>query len=116
MNKIQKIWLWVSMVMFLVPEIFFSPIISFFASLSGITNFPFLYKYFIDLNFFSDNPIYLFIILSIEFLGALGLLIWNVKFNHYKYKIFLTVIITLIIFTLLLLFFVGYSVTNMSFP
>ena len=116
MTKIQKVWLWVSVLMFLVPEILFSPIISFFDSLYGVENFPFLYKHFLNSQFFIDNSVYLFIVLGIEYLGVLGLLIWNIKFNKYKYKIILTVITTLILILLSFIFLVGYSVTNMSFP
>ncbi len=114
MTKTQKIWLWISLAMFFIPEIFFSPIISFFASLYGVTNFSFLYEHFINPQFFIDNPIYLFIILSIECLGMLGLLIYNIKFNQHRYKIVLTIITTLILILLLFIFFVGYAVTNMG--
>lgn len=116
MTKIQKVWLWVSVLMFIIPEILFSFIVSFFASLYGVGNFPFLYEHFINPQFFIDNPIYLFIALSIECFGMLGLLICNIKFNHHKYKIIPTVIIALILILLLFIFFAGYSVTNMSFP
>ena len=116
MTKIQKVWLWVFSAMFIIPEILFSFIVSFFASLYGVGNFPFLYEYFINPQFFIDNPTYLFIILIIECLGMLGLLVWNVKFNNYRYKIILTAITTLTLILLLFIFFVGYLVSNMSFP
>ena len=116
MTKIQKVWLWVSVFMFLIPEILFSFIVSFFASLYGVGNFPFFFFHFINSQFFIDNPTYLFFMLVIECLWVFGLLVWNVKFNNYRYKIVLTTITALTLILLLFIFFVGYSVSNMSFP
>ncbi len=116
MTKIQKIWLWVSIVMLIIPEIFFSFIISFFTDLLHLSNFPSLYEYFIKPQFFIDNSIYLFVALSIECLGMLGLLICNIKFNHHRYKLVLTVITTLILVFLLFIVYLAYAISNISFP
>ena len=116
MQKSQKIWLWVFLIMFFVPEIFFFFLTSWIPGVSQLTDNHFFYERFINPQFFIDNSIYLFIALGVEFLGALGFLIWNVKFNNYRYKILLTVISTLVLIFLLIIFFIGYSVTNMSFP
>ena len=115
MQKSQKIWLWVFVAMFIIPEIFFSFIISFFAFFAGVESFPFLAQSFIDPQFFVDNPTYLFFALSVECLGMLGLLIWNIKFNYNRYKIIIITITALVLALLLFIFYVGYAVSNISF-
>jgi len=115
MKKSQKIWLWVFIIMFIIPEIFFSFIFSWVPGVSHFVNNHFFYEYFIDPQFFVDNPIFLFIALSVEFLGALGIFIWNIKFNYSKYKIFLTIPIFFILVFLAFVFYVGYAVTHINF-
>ena len=115
MQKSQKIWLWLSSAMFLVPEVFFSFILSFFALFMGVENFPFLAQSFFGSQFFMDNSEYLFTALGIECLGMLGLLIWNIKFNHNRYKVITTTITALVLALLLFIFYIGYAVSNISF-
>ena len=115
MNKLQKIWLWFSFVLFIIPEVFFSFIIFFIFDFLHINYFPPLYGFFVRPQFFVDNPIYLFIVLGIECLGMLGLLIWNVKFNHSRYKTVLTIITALTFALLLFILYIGYAITNISF-
>ena len=115
MSKLQKIWLWVFVFMFFVPEVLFSFTVSFFTLFMGVENFPFLAQSFINPQFFVDNPVYLFIALSIECLGVLGLLIFNIKFNHHKLKIVWTVISILVLALLIFIFYIGYAVSNIGF-
>ena len=102
--------------MFLIPEIFFLFIPSFFAFMLGYNNFPSIVSKILTDSFLESNPIVTFLFLGVEFFGVLGLLIWNIKFNNYKYKIFFSIILALLLALLVLIFFVGYAVVNMSFP
>ena len=82
----------------------------------GYKDFPSIISKILTDSFLESNPIITFLFLGIEFLGALGLLIWNIKFSNYKYKIIFTIITTLILILLSFIFFIAYAITNMSFP
>ena len=115
MNKSQKIWLWVSLGMFFTTEILFSFIPSFFAFMLGYNDFPSIISKIITNIFLESNPIITFVFIGIEFLGALGFLVWNIKFNDNKYKIVLTITTALVLVLLLFIFYIGYAITNIGF-
>ena len=77
-QKTQKIWLWIFLAMFLIPEILFFTILSSIINYSE-KDFLTLSSFFINDRFFINNPFYFFIVLIFEWIGILGLLIINIK-------------------------------------
>ena len=117
MQKSQKIWLWVFLIMFFVPEIFFSFLPTFFAFMLGYSEFPSIISEILTDNFLESNTIFVDLFLGIEYLGLLGLFIWNIKFNNHKiYKWTVAILSGLILIILSLIVLLVYSVSNMSFP
>jgi len=108
MTKKQKIWLWIFIVMFALPEILFLNILSFFSIFLNIkiVNLMSLIR---GQNYFL-NPIEFFIIIGIEIIGVLGSLGICVK---RKYNI-LAVIFVVILFVLLSFFILIYKLSNMN--
>ncbi len=84
MSKVQKIWLWVFVAMFVVPEIlfYFTPlsILSFLNNFSE-TNIKSPIYYVVGQQFFTDHIGYLLLAMGIEWFGILGLLIMSIKFK-----------------------------------
>ncbi|OGZ75275.1 MAG: hypothetical protein A3G45_02730 [Candidatus Staskawiczbacteria bacterium RIFCSPLOWO2_12_FULL_37_15] len=116
MTKMQKVWLWIFIAMFAVPEILFfiTPlsISSVINNFSGINIRPPIYL-FISKQFLTDNPIYPLFAMVIEWVGILGLLIKSIKFN----KKIVAVLLGIILVWLSFIIFVGYVVgVSMSFP
>ena len=114
MTKSQKIWLGVFLAMFIVPEVIFSFLISSLASLFSFGFSP-LYKAFINPQFFIDHPGYLYIFLLIEWFGVLGLLILNAKHNFGKYRTLGTVALSILLVLLIIIFYIGYAISNINF-
>jgi len=113
MTKAQKIWLWVSLAMFVVPEVLCSFIISSVSSLFGKNLLP-LYTIFIKQQFFTDHPVYLFMLLGTEIVGLLILLILNLK---NKKNIIVSILLSALLLWLLFVFYIGYAIAfRMSFP
>jgi hypothetical protein len=101
--------MWVFIAMFAIPEILFSSIFLSVANLMG-TNFNTLSSIFINDKIFSDKPIYLLIILIVEFIGALGLFVLTIKFNKKLFAILLGVVLL----WLFIIFSIAYIYSNMS--
>ena len=116
MKKTQKIWMWIFIAMFALPEIlFFTTPLSILSIVNNFseTNIKSPIYFFINQQFFTDHPIYLFLILAIEWLGILGLLAMSIKFN----KKILYILLGIILAWLSFIIFVGYVVgVSMSFP
>lgn len=113
MTKVQKIWLWVFLAMFVVPEALFSFIILSAANLMG-ANFSPLYSLFIDPQYLTNHTVYLFTALAIEWLGMLGLLITSIKNKTSK---FVSVLCAVILLWLTYIFFMGYVLAvSMTLP
>jgi len=108
MNKIQKIWMWIFIAMFAIPEILFSFVLS-FVEFFGMDIIP-LYSFFFKYHFFIDHPVYLLIAEAIEWIGVLGLLIMSVKSN----KKILTFLLFIILLWISINFSMGYIIANMS--
>ena len=99
MTKRQKIWLWVFLVMFIVPEATWGPV------LGGI-NF-FIHTKFRPIILNSGSGLLSYAILLIEFVGAIGLLRLNNKRNN-KGQFLLQLFNIALILILLVLSFVLY--------
>ena len=115
MTKIQKVWLGIFLAMFIVPEVLFSFLVSTIFSLLG-RKFYFIYQLFIKEQFFTDNPAYLFISICIEIIGLLGLLMFNIKYNKSKAKQIYSILLVFVLICLCVIFYIGYSISNISFP
>lgn len=102
LTKTQKIWLWVFLAMFMIPEMLFSFVIS-VIELFGLDFNP-LYTLFINQQFFIDSPIYLFIFNIIELIGVLGMLIISIKLNRKIISVILGIVLVWLIFVI----FLGY--------
>ena len=113
LSKIQKTWLWIFVGMFLIPEIlfWFTPlsILSFMNNFSEMNIRPLAYL-FINPQFFTDNPTYLFCFLIIEWIGLLGLLVMSIKL---KKKLF-TVLSGVFLLWIFFILFIGYGISNMG--
>jgi hypothetical protein len=113
MTKTQKIWMWIFIAMFTIPEIlfFFTPlsILSFTNNFSPTNIKPIAYS-FVNSQFFTDHPGYLLVAIIIEWLGALGLLIISFKSKKKIPSVMLLVVLLWLSF----LIFVGYVLSTMS--
>lgn len=114
MTKKQKIWMWVSIAMFAIPEILFftTPL----AILSLVNDFsqtninPLIYS-FISPQFFTDHPIFPLLSIIIEWLGILGLLILSTKCNRKVLAILLSIILLWLTFIIFISYVVGFSMS-----
>ena len=105
----QKIWMWIFIAMFAIPEILFSIILSSIINYHG-KDFLTLSSLFVNGRFFINNPFYFFITIIIEMIGVLGLLVISVKTK----KIIFIILLGIILLWLLLIFFLGYVSNNIS--
>ncbi len=103
MTKMQKIWLWIFIAMFVVPEILFLTIPSSIINYSG-KDFLTLSSFFVNSRFFINNPLLFFVTLIVELLGVIGLITLSVKSNKKTISILLTIILLWLSFVL----FLGY--------
>ncbi len=113
MTKKEKIWLVVSLVMFLVPEILFGfllmwPLLLLGADLPRSASLIDVYHN----QFFSDHQVYLLLACVVEWLGSLGLFIWALKNKRAKALIGL---FFLICAALLVVLYFDYSLMNADF-
>jgi len=108
MTKIQKIWLWIFVAMFAVPEILWSPVVNFYYEFlqSSWTSYvqPFRDSFLQD----SDNLNYLRFVIFLQFMGlllSLASIVRNNFFHNKVIKYFIVVLLSLLLiivgFTLL---------------
>lgn len=111
MKKIQKVWLWIGLGMFFVPEILWSPfsntLYEFFQKSNHVQPFR---------NTFLENPSNINIfstILFIQFIGALISLVcvWNLKRYFNRNDLYWLVVSFILLITLITLLFFGLSVS-----
>jgi len=108
MTKLKKIWMWIFIAMFALPEILFSFTLSMVDFLGK--NIAPLYVFFIGHQFFIDHPIYLLIANATEWLGVLGLLVISAKAN----KKILAVLLGIILLWLSIELYFGCVINNMN--
>jgi len=108
LTKIQKIWAWVFVVLFLIPEILFSIVISSIINYSG-KDFLTISSLFFDSRFFINNPTYFFISLFVQIISILGLLILSKSINKIVFSL-----LFIILFWLVFIFFLGYMSNTIS--
>ena len=111
MTKIQKICLWVSAAMFVVPEVKWGNLIRIFK----ISFLP-IYK---DVQLFTDKTLLAFFIIILEIFGVSGCLY---LFNRKKYinsiylKYITNIILVIILSALILSLFLSFVMSQISFP
>ena len=113
MIKSQKIWLWISIIMFIIPEIFFSFVPNFFYFMQGYGNFPSLVVKIFGNNFLEAHSTLVSILLVCEYFSLVYLFIYNIKFNkNYKFitALFLGVILIILSLNILLV----YSISHLN--
>jgi hypothetical protein len=102
MSKMNKIWMWIFIAMFAIPEILWSPIVNFYyelsqTSLSGGTH-P-LRNNFLQI---SDNLWYLKFVIFFQLVGLLLFLVYlvknrkNIKLVYYLFSLILSLIILML--------------------
>jgi hypothetical protein len=114
MTKKQKIWMWIFIAMFAVPEILWSPVMNFYYQLSqtggsGGTH-PLRYNFLQ----YSDNLSYLKFVIFVQLLGLIGALIIALKNKNSKNKILRYLFILLLSLFVLIVGFVLYFALSFS--
>lgn len=113
MEKNKKIWLWIGVALFVVPEALFSFLSGSIASLLGAGAWS-VYSLLVGSQFASDHQGYLFIALFVECVGVFLTLIGNLKYNHTKWKNLFSVLLIFLFLFLFLVFYIGYVMNNIS--
>ncbi|MDE2030817.1 MAG: hypothetical protein KGI58_00955 [Patescibacteria group bacterium] len=111
MTQKQKIWLWISLAMFIVPEVLFSFLLSSFLFFFGVSG-PYLIGFLINPQFFVDNKDINLLLILIELFGILGLLIFNIRFNKNNSKSILSLILSILLLFTIFIFYVGFSMRH----
>lgn len=114
LTKKQKIWTWIFLAMFLVPEILWSPISNFYFELlqtskSGGT-YPFRDNFLQN----SDNLNYLKIVILLQFIGLLLSLILIIKNRKWMNKLWRYLLIALLFILFIITGFALYFVFSFS--
>jgi len=108
MSGKQKVWMWIFLAMFLIPEILFFTTPAMIMALAG-KKFNEISSLFINYSFFLSNPLYLLTIIAVEFFGILSLLILSKKSKKYSLVTFLGIILLWLIFIFLITYVTGFS-------
>ena len=114
MTKKQRIWLWIFIAMFAIPEILWSPVANFYYELSQTSKsggtHPFRYNFLQN----SDNLHYLRLVIFLQFMGLLLLLASVVKNKPFKNKSLKYFLIALLSILLILATFAFYFAMTFS--
>lgn len=105
MTKIQKIWFWIFIVVFLVPEVLLGPV------LGGI-NFLFHTRFnsILSSQLTLENSLITYAVLLAESVGVVGVFILNQKIKNYEIiKVLINTIIILVILVLTLVWYMSLS-------
>jgi len=105
----QKIWLGIFGVMFLIPEILWSPILSFLLFFLGVEQTNLLSIFFKNYDF---SIFISLIIVLVEFIGAFGLFIINMKIKNKLFSVIFGIILLWLIFIMFLS--IGFSKMNIG--
>ncbi len=108
MTKLQKIWLWVGLGMFIIPEILWSPLVNLMQS---------LYNSQIDSPVFRENflttgksTVSWLVVLLVQLLGALSIVYFTyINRNYRRWLLILSIIFSLISLAIFLAMYVIYS-------
>ena len=109
MTKTQKIWLWIFVAMFAVPEILWSPVGNFIYELYKNTGFPFRYSYLEK----ASNINTLSTVLLIQMVGLLSTSIYLVMLHKQIGKIMAVWVLSVVLFlaAVAVFFLFGFSIS-----
>ncbi len=115
MTKTQKIWLWVSVAMFVVPEVLWSPVGNFLYTFYRGGNIPVIFR-----NNFLISSDYRSLLISVVFLQSVGALVSFILLCKSLNKGILKTLLCLVTFLFLLasfcVFFILLLTYKISFP
>lgn len=115
MEKIRKIWFWVFLAMFLLPEILWSSILNMTNAILQNNNVTIFFRP----NFLmqSDNRSLLLFVLVIQLIGILGLIvqIYRRNFNKYFKILILLVLSSILIITGFVAYLLFYTRNGIGF-
>jgi len=109
MSNTQKIWLWIFIAMFVLPEILWGNLIR----ILKISFLP-IYR---DVQYFNDTPIVAFLIIIIETIGISGIFyLFNKKDIriNISLKFFLNVLLAIIFLALIVSLYLSYAMSQIS--
>ncbi|OGZ79174.1 MAG: hypothetical protein A2358_04245 [Candidatus Staskawiczbacteria bacterium RIFOXYB1_FULL_37_44] len=109
MTKTQKIWMWIFIAMFAVPEILWGDIVK----ILKISFIP-IYK---SVQYFTDKPGIAFLVIIVEIIGISGifyLLNKKVKKINVVLKYILDAILVIIFFALVISLYLSYAVSRIN--
>ena len=113
MTRKQKIWLWVSLALFAIPELLWSPVANFIYQLYKNTGAPFRYTFLEDSRNINILSTVLFIQLLGLFISAVYLIIIN---KSIKQKWMLWPLVVLLLLASVVVFYLfGFSIKLRSF-
>jgi hypothetical protein len=110
MTKTQKIWMWIFIAMFAIPEILWGNLVKIFK----ISFLP-IYK---NAQYFSDNPTMALFIIIIEIIGVLGVLYLLNKKNpqvNIVSKYVFDVVLAIIFLALIASLYLSFAMSQISF-
>jgi len=115
LTKTQKVWLWISAAIFLVPEILWSPVANFYYQLTQTSRSGGTYPFRNNFLQNSDNLNYLKLVFFLQFVGLLWFLISMlrgalIKNKVIKYICVATLLILLIVVGFALYFAMTFSI------
>ena len=110
MTKIQKIWIWIFLAMFAIPEILWSPVLNFLYIFYKGGNVPIILR-----NNFLINSDYKLLAILIIFLQSMGALISSILILKSNVKFLSKIILFLTFFVLFILSFFVLILLLMTF-
>ena len=108
MTRTQKIWMWIFIAMFAIPEILFLTTPALVSSFSG-KSFSEISSLIVNYKFFLNNPLYLLFIVAIEWVGVLGALVLSIKSNKTVLSVLLGTILLWLFLAFGLVYITGFS-------
>jgi len=110
MKKTKKIWLWIFLAMFAIPEILWGNLIK-------ILELPIIPAY-RDVQYFSDNPSIAFLLITVEIIGVSGVIYFLNKKNvniNLKLKYIFNILLVIILVMLVASLFFSYGMSQINF-
>ena len=112
MTKLQKIWMWLSLAMFLVPEVLWSPIANYSYTFFQNNNSPKLLRTNVFFGSNDDFHLTLTIITLIQFIGLLTSAILVFKFAKFRFKNILGIILLVLAGWAFFIFYLLWATLN----
>jgi len=108
MSKTQKIWMWIFIAMFALPEILFITSPALLMSILG-KSFTNINSLVVNYDFFLAYPIYLLIIIATEFIGVAGLAVFSARLKKKIALILSGILLLWLLFIFAVVYITGFS-------